>query len=506
MSRLSVLALLVAVLACLSLPTPAVARIDLSPFFKAVAPVSSEDNVPVVRVTEAPLSPAAVQVAVAGLSISNVYGCYYEGYQSGRLLCGLGQVIVLQGSGFTSAASVTIDNGRFACTDVTLNSSSVLSCTLPTSVPADRLGLQLTVNITDGSTVPQGFAGGGIVLSAEPILPTITSIKGCGGGVGGNPVTSCRQNSRLTFIGAGLYMSRTPAVVRVGSYVCPSNIPRYDNTIDCYLPSVADADINQPLPVSLTIDGRTATYASTVTIWGKLALTSVTGCDSSSGVPSNCSAGDVITMSGSAFNLGPQGDANDLKVTVGGQPCTSFTVLSNNAITCVLPPLKVAMAALVVSVSTVTSDPLAVVYSQLLNVAVTYGGIKGCFTGQAPYPNVPACKAGDTLLILLFSVQRLRSRQFRDAARRRWLRLQLRLAVPQWHCAAVHGAERPLVGPQHAALPAGGRCRRAEPAVLQRRLRPPSLVLVLVQVLVRAEGEAARAERSRKGHVHYRGV
>ena len=363
MSRLSLLALLVLVLVvCLSLPTQAVARIDLASFFKSASLVSSEGNAAVAVVAEAPVSSPAIAFGPEVVGIRSVWGCYYSGWDSNQIQCGLGQSITLLGDGFTAAATVTVDNGRFACTDVSYNGASALHCTLPTSVSADRLGIRLTINVTVGSETSHNYMGS-VTLSPEPVFPTIAAIKGCIGGFSGGAVTGCRQNSQLILAGPGIYNARTPVVIRLGSYSCYNAFYRTDNTVSCTVPSVLAADINEPLAVTMTFDGHTATYASTLTTWGKLALTNATGCTASSTGPRNCHAGNVITITGTGFNLGPQGDPNDLRVTVGDAACTSFNVLSNTAITCVLPESKKFLAYAIVHTSGTMSGPLDVYYA-----------------------------------------------------------------------------------------------------------------------------------------------
>ena len=401
MSRLSVLALLVVVLvACLSLATPAAARIDLSSFFKSVSLVSSEGDAAVARVAEAPVSSPNWGVTVFG-----VFGCYYTTTRQTYIQCGLGQSITLLGDGITADATVSLDNGRFACTGAAVNSSvrGSVTCTLPTSVPADRLGVVLTVNVTAGGSTSQNFYGG-VTLLAQPIRPTITSIAGCLGGTSGSAVTACRYYNQLTLQGIGIYPARPGVSVRVGNYSCNNVFATSVNAVTCTVPDVDPSDINQPLAVSLTLDGYSTSYASTLTTWGRLLLSTVTGCGTTSGTPQNCTAGNTIVLTGSGFNLGPQGDANDLSVTVGGQPCTSFTVLSNTQISCVLPPVKLYSAGVLVSTSTrpaVSTFYVLVYYAQQLVVGSTYGKVRGCRLGQAPYPRIPLCSAGDVLCITL---------------------------------------------------------------------------------------------------------
>ena len=399
MSHMIMRAFLVTVLACLSLPTATVARIDLSSFFKSVAPVSSEGDAPVARTTETPLSSSN-----GGVSIGGLYGCYFDGSQLFYIQCGLGQSITILGSGFTSAASVTIDT--FACTDVVLTSVPSLTCTLPTSVPADRLGVQLIVNVTVGSETASYY--GRVTLLAQPILPTIVNITGCLGGIGGSAVTACRTDSQLTLHGRGLYMAPAGVVVTLGSYRCTNVWGTYANTVTCYIPDVAPADLGQPLAVTVTLDAYTASYAAPLTTWGKLAVNSVTGCDiSSPPFPRNCRAGDTITITGTGFNLGPQGDANDLKVTVGGQYCTTMTVVSNTAISCVLPPAKDVRADVYV---TTTVEPVVsafnfpLYYVDELLIASTGGSVRGCSLGLKPYSFIPSCSPGDVLCITLSNV------------------------------------------------------------------------------------------------------
>ena len=174
----------------------------------------------------------------------------------------------------------------------------------------------------------------------QPILPTITSILGCVGGTNGDTAYACRNGQVITITGSGFYP--TPANVSIGPYPFIPTLYYKGSDIVFRLPSLKAPYLGVPLAVTLTlVSGESTTYTAGLVTYGNLTLTSITGSASPSGPPTGCVEGDVITLTGSGFNLGQPGDANnlDLRVTSGTTTTslTDFTVVSNTEIHATLP-------------------------------------------------------------------------------------------------------------------------------------------------------------------------
>ena len=326
--------------------------------------------------------------------IISITGCY--SWVRNQLQCPVGAPLQLFVNGLADTATVTVGSDyNCAVTAVDVATSS-LNCTLPTSIAPSDFNVYLPVTVTTGGQTSAPVSG---VTFPKQATPTITAIIGCEGG-SGTTATACRQDQTIQIVGTGL--SSGTYKIMIGSYACYQPL-YYQNQVVCYVPAIAEADLNTALPVTLSLNGLTATYAPGLISYGELAITSVTGCGVTSGPVKGCGAGDVLTITGAAFNLGQPGDANNLRFSVYGAESTpAFTVLSDSVIHLTLPSPTYSDFSLTFQLFAGTNallsakTPYSVIYyAPVLLVTRTFGGIKGCDYSQQV--NAPLCQVGDVL-------------------------------------------------------------------------------------------------------------
>ena len=334
-----------------------------------------------------PSRPVAVAAPLVAPVVGALYGCYFSTYN--ELQCPVGATIQVNVKGVAASATVTV--GDYACSGVRINATfTSLTCTLPTSIQSSDYGVLLPVTVTSSGESSAPF--GGVAMLQQPVLPSVTSISGCVGG-DGDTATACRTGQTLTIAGTGFYSA--PVSVSIGSYT--NTKARYNGYgIVITVPDIAPAHLNTPLPVTVSVNGYTSTYTAGLSSYGALSLDSISGC--ASGSATACVKGDVITLTGSGFNLGPAGDVNSLWLRGFDGP---FDVVSNTAIHITLPTPFFTYS-LMLSLSAgggmlpVTTKSYTVSYTPVFLLYTTFPSVSGC--ARDPQSGVPSCKPGDILL------------------------------------------------------------------------------------------------------------
>ena len=328
--------------------------------------------------------------------ISGLAGCYYS--TANQLQCPAGAELSIflkpvSGNGVRVAIG-----SAYACADVRVNGSRPIVCTLPSIIQPDDFNTPFPVTVTQDGETSEPF--GGVSFVQQPVLPTITSITGCMGGLNGEAAYACRENSRVTISGAGLYPTDR-IVVSVGPYRTTAQYEQ--GVVTFYLPRFEAQDLGVLLPVTLTMGGYTATYTAGLSSYGFLRLDSISGCDTASGwTATNCEEGDVITLTGSAFNLGEQGDVNILHLDSTLSAALTWTMLSNTQILVIIPAAPSSgLSSFRLSLAAGegpyrrTTGFMTVQWRPALIVFNTGGGLSGC----RPFNHsiIPYCAAGDVL-------------------------------------------------------------------------------------------------------------
>ena len=343
----------------------------------------------------APSAPAVAAAALATPTVRDLVGCYYS--TRFQLQCTVGVTITVYVLGLSVSDTAVVSVGSsYTCGDVHLNVSfSKLTCTLPTSIAGTDYGTLFPVTVTTASGSSAPF--GSVEFLQQPVLPTVTKIAGCAGG-SGDAAIACRTGQVLTLSGTGFYQAEDLSV-SIGPY---SNVGCWYNglSIILTLPAFAEADLAVAFPVTVTINGASGTYTPGLSSYGALTLTSVTGCASTSGPATDCEAGDVITLTGSGFNLGNLGDRNTLGL-VWSSPQPPITVLSNTEITLTLPTPPFTFSSMValtagVGMFPVRTPSFTVRFTPHLIVAHTFGGVVGCDLDKAL--QLPSCNVGNILV------------------------------------------------------------------------------------------------------------
>ena len=200
------------------------------------------------RLFSAATPPTLYQLPVGCMPVSNVYNCV------------LGASVTFQGQYLTADATILISgDGAYPCAITAFNSTGQrVTCTLPTSVAPSDLRRQLNVTATvDGLT---GYPFRQLVLVDQPIVPSVSSIVGCVGGSGGQPATACRTGQRISLVGSNLYDANVGRISFGATYSCTPALGYPTTTMSCVLPPFAASDLGTVFPITLTLDGQSATY------------------------------------------------------------------------------------------------------------------------------------------------------------------------------------------------------------------------------------------------------
>ena len=327
-------------------------------------------------------------------AVSYLSGCYYS--TRNLLQCPAGATIELYGQGFDETTQVHIGSS-YTCDNGALNGTKLLlTCSLPSYIQSQDFGTSFPVTVTTGAQTSAPF--GGVEFLQEPVLPGIDSIDGCVGGDGTTTASACRTGQRITIVGTNFYNSN-PCTVSIGPYV---NLPATftGNYVGFILPAFAAEDLGVSFPVTVNIGGYFATYSPGLSSYGTLSLTSVTGCGSTSNPITGCAAGDVITLTGSGFNLGNPGDVNSLRLRLTSGNAVPFTPVSNTVIHLTLPSPPAGFSERVsltagTGMFPVTTAAYQVLYTSVLIVQRTVGTPFGCY--RSPTALYPTCNVGDIL-------------------------------------------------------------------------------------------------------------
>ena len=215
-----------------------------------------------------------------------------------------GRQVYLIGTGFVSGATVTI-NGT-SCGTLTVDSATQITCTTPAN-PAGTY--DVVVTNADGQTVTLSSA------YLYRAAPTITSFTPNAGALGG--LTSMTINGTGFLAGAVVTfdIGGTPAV-------CSS--PSITSTqITCATVAHVAASVN--ITVTNT-DNQSATSATNYTYQGPPVFTS----PSPNGGTIN--GFQLLTITGSGFDT-----VNGMSILVGGNTCSSPTVVNPTTVTCTTP-------------------------------------------------------------------------------------------------------------------------------------------------------------------------
>ena len=357
-------------------------------------PIAARPTLATILRPVAPSAPVEVAAAWALPSIFSITGCYFE--ERNQLQCPVGAVLQMYVTGLSDTATVTVGSD-YNCAVTALNASaSSLTCTLPSSIQPSDYNKNFTVTVTSGGQTSAPTRGVTFLEQATPF--TITSISGCVGGFG-TTATACRQGQSILITGTGIYSASYQ--VMIGSY--PVRATFYtQNSLLCYVPTIANADLNTALPVTISVNGYTATYTPGLISYGELAITSVTGCGVTSGPVTGCGTGDVLTITGTGFNLGQPGDANNLRFYASGvSSAPAFTVLSNTVIHLTLPgptssDFSFSFYLYAGNPQVPARTPMfSISYSTVLLVTRTFGGVSGCLYSQQV--KAPVCQVGDII-------------------------------------------------------------------------------------------------------------
>lgn len=207
-----------------------------------------------------------------------------------------GTIITITGQNFYDEASVQI--GTSPCNDITVVNTTTITC----KTGASNLGsFPITVRNVDQRT---GVSTGNIFTFRTPA--TITSIAPLSGGqLGGNTVY---------VYGSGFINGDT---VSIGGISCTTTI--FDNS--GMLRCIAPGGVPGTHSVTVSNGSMSATLASAYTYNG---LPTITGISPSNGPQAG---NTLVTITGTGFISGAT-------VTIGGNACTSLTVVSPTVITC----------------------------------------------------------------------------------------------------------------------------------------------------------------------------
>lgn len=213
-----------------------------------------------------------------------------------------GTSVTLSGSGFFMGATVTV--GGVSCTDVTVNSSSSLTCTLPLAQPAGAKDVIVT-NV-DGQA---GTLGGGYTYQGPPSVGSISPSNGYI--LGGTSVT---------ITGSGFVNGAT---VQIGTAVCINPVVSNSTTITCT--TGAEAAGNYEVTVTNS-DGQSNPSSGLLFSYRDAPVVS-----SISPEIGGVAGGTLIQITGSGFY------STDT-ISIGASACNNITFISSTQMTCETPP------------------------------------------------------------------------------------------------------------------------------------------------------------------------
>jgi hypothetical protein len=230
-----------------------------------------------------------------------------------------GTTLTITGLNFTNSPSnPTVTVGGNPCTPVAFGSTTSISCTLPAGTAGT---VNVTVENADGQDAT--LAGPYTYVAA----PNVTGV---------NPsVISTSTTTNLTITGTNFFQGTGPTItLNPGGLTCTSPVIISSNQATCTAPAGAT-----PGSYEITLTNGDGNNQSDTTTGGTLNY--VTPPTIASITPNNgpLTGGTSITINGTGYANPPLPT-----VDIGGQPCTSVSVVDPNNITCVVPATTTAGA------------------------------------------------------------------------------------------------------------------------------------------------------------------
>lgn len=257
-------------------------------------------------VVPATITPGTVDVVVKGKSASARTNFTYTSTPptltsftppSGRVSGGT--IIFLYGSGFIAGTEVKI--GGADCDYVNILSSSIIECSTP-ALPAGDYQVEVINSLGQSAVAPD-------LYTFNP-PPTVTSVSPTEGLANGGDT--------LTITGTGFLAG---ARVRIGTFPCGTINVVSDTTLTCV--TISGVTGNYDVTVSNT-DTQSGNLAGAFNFYSAPVISSI------SPVAGQLAGGTTVTIRGNHFTA-------DTTLTIGGQACASYTVVSSNTLTCVTP-------------------------------------------------------------------------------------------------------------------------------------------------------------------------
>ncbi|BCY13716.1 IPT/TIG domain-containing protein [Actinoplanes sp. L3-i22] len=208
-----------------------------------------------------------------------------------------GGTLTITGTNLTGTTTVTV--GGAPCGSVVVVSPTSVTCTLP---PGSAGAADVVVTSPNGTDTKTG-------AYTYLATPTVTSVSPVGGPLVGG--------GTLTITGTGLTGT---SAVSIGGAPCTSVVVVSPTSVTCVIPPGIAGAVN----VVATAPGGTATRLAGYTYYGLPSITTVLP------VSGPLTGGGQMTVTGT--NL-----TGTSAISVGGNPCTSVTVVSPTQATCTIP-------------------------------------------------------------------------------------------------------------------------------------------------------------------------
>jgi hypothetical protein len=244
--------------------------------------------------------------------------------------------IDITGTGFVVGATVLI--GANACTSITVNSGTSLSCTTPVGTGLSGNIATVSVTVTNADTQSGTLAN----AYSYQVVPTISSIviansggSTTGASVGGNNVV----------ITGSVFVAG--ATVTLGGSACNSLVVVSSTSITCTTSAHAAGVVSV---IIANAEGQSATLTNAYTFQDAPDITSIAP------IAGTLSGGTALTITGTGFLSGAT-------VTIGGNACTSVVVASSTSITCTSAAHAAGAVSVIVTNSDTQTDTLASAYT-----------------------------------------------------------------------------------------------------------------------------------------------
>lgn len=212
-----------------------------------------------------------------------------------------GTSITVTGTGFVAGATVTV--GSSDCT-VSATTATSITCTTTLSLVSGSVA----VKVTNPDDLQQGSKSTAFIYL---MAPTITSVSPAIGALAGG--------TTITLTGTNFYPG---AQVQLDGVDCTAESVNSDTSMTCVTPAhvAGTIDVSVANP-----DAQSATKVGAFTYQGP---PTITGISPGSG---RLAGGTAVSISGTNFFSGAS-------VKIGGNTCTSLTVVSSTSISCTTPP------------------------------------------------------------------------------------------------------------------------------------------------------------------------